>query len=88
MKDIQNTAFCVEKIFIHSCIHLSENIVRSQTPLFTEHLNTSHIEHLLNTYYAASARDLPETNKQIIANTLGCHNLSYFQNTLEKQKRN
>lgn len=36
-------------------------------------LNTSHIERLLNTYYAASAGDPLERNKQVIANTLESH---------------
>lgn len=61
-------------LFIHACIFL-KTLLGAKLLYLLNILNTSHIEHLLNTYYAASARDLPETNKQIIANTLGCHNL-------------
>ena len=65
----QNTAFCVEKyyLFIYACIFLKrflESILVHLLNIFS----TSHIENLLNTYYAASVRDSPETNEQITAN--------------------
>lgn len=59
---------------VHSCMHLSTKILRSHTHSFLELSNTSYIEHLLNTYYSAGTRNFPETNKQMVTNTLGSHN--------------
>lgn len=54
-------------LFIYACILLNrflEAILIHLLNIF----NTLHVKILLNTYYAASAMDSPETNKQIIAN--------------------
>lgn len=72
---IQNTAFCIRKyLLFRSWVHFSKKILRSHTHSFLSLANTSYIEHLLNTYFSAGTRNFPETNKQMITNTLRNHN--------------
>lgn len=59
-------------MFIRACIFL-KRFLGARLIYLLNILNTSHIERLLNTYYAASAGDPLERNKQVIANTLESH---------------
>lgn len=60
-------------LLIRACIFL-KRFLGSRLIYLLNILNNSHIERLLNIYYAASAGDSPERNKQVIANTVGSHN--------------